>query len=51
MPGGIFKGCSKLKSIQVPANAESWEGMKDWQGIPLAFVKPDGTVDEKFSTL
>ena len=34
---GIFKGCGKLKSIHVPANAKSWAGMKEWQGIPLVF--------------
>ncbi len=33
----LFKGCGKLKSIHVPANAKSWEGMKEWQGIPLVF--------------
>ena len=27
----------KLKSIHVPANAKSWAGMKEWQGIPLVF--------------
>ena len=29
--------CRKLKSIHVPANAKSWAGMKEWQGIPLVF--------------
>ena len=33
----IFKDCGKLKAIHVPANAKSWEGMKEWQGIPLVF--------------
>ena len=33
----IFKGCGKLKAIHVPANAKSWAGMKEWQGIPLVF--------------
>ena len=33
----LFPGCGKLKAIHVPANAKSWEGMKEWQGIPLAF--------------
>jgi len=36
-PSDIFQGCDKLKSIHVPANAKSWEGMKEWQGIPLVF--------------
>jgi len=37
-PNDIFnKNCGKLKSIHVPANAKSWAGMKDWQGIPLVF--------------
>jgi hypothetical protein len=33
----IFRKCGKLKSIHVPANAKSWAGMKEWQGIPLVF--------------
>ena len=33
----IFQDCAKLKSIHVPANAKSWAGMKEWQGIPLVF--------------
>ena len=33
----IFDGCGKLKAIHVPANAKSWAGMKEWQGIPLVF--------------
>ena len=33
----IFKDCGKLKAIHVPANAKSWAGMKEWQGIPLVF--------------
>ena len=33
----IFEGCSNLKSIHVPAKAKSWEGMKEWHGIPLVF--------------
>ena len=36
-PGNIFKDCDNLKSIHVPANAKSWAGMKEWQGIPLVF--------------
>ena len=36
-PKGIFKDCGKLKTIHVPANAKSWAGMKDWQGIQLVF--------------
>ena len=37
-PNDIFnKNCGKLKSIHVPANAKSWEGMKEWLGIPLVF--------------
>lgn len=36
-PKNIFERCGKLKSIHVPANAKSWAGMKDWQGIPLVF--------------
>ena len=37
-PKDIFnKNCGKLKSIHVPANAKSWAGMKEWQGIPLVF--------------
>ena len=33
----IFLDCGKLKAIHVPANAKSWAGMKEWQGIPLVF--------------
>ena len=33
----VFDGCSNLKSIHVPAKAKSWEGMKEWHGIPLVF--------------
>ena len=33
----IFRKCGKLKAIHVPANAKSWAGMKEWQGIPLVF--------------
>ena len=33
----IFDGCGKLKSIHVPANAKSWAGMKEWQGLQLIF--------------
>ena len=37
-PNDIFnKNCGKLKEIHVPANAKSWAGMKDWQGIPIVF--------------
>ena len=32
-PNNIFMRCGKLKSIHVPANAKSWAGMKEWQGI------------------
>ena len=28
---------SNLKSIHVPAKAKSWDGMKEWLGIPLVF--------------
>ena len=45
-PNDIFNGCGKLKSIHVPANAKSWAGMKDWQGIPLVF---DGEAKEAFA--
>ena len=37
VPNNVFGGCAKLKSIHVPANAKSWAGMKEWQGIPLVF--------------
>ena len=37
----IFSSCNKLKSIHVPANAKSWAGMKEWQGIPLVFDGPE----------
>ena len=33
----VFAYCGKLKAIHVPANAKSWAGMKEWQGIPLVF--------------
>lgn len=33
----VFSYCNKLKAIHVPANAKSWSGMKEWQGIPLVF--------------
>ena len=36
-PNDIFKESGKLKAIHVPANAKSWAGMKEWQGIPLVF--------------
>ena len=36
-PENLFPGCGKLKAIHVPANAKSWAGMKEWQGIPLVF--------------
>ena len=36
-PDDVFRLCDKLKSIHVPANAKSWAGMKEWQGIPLVF--------------
>lgn len=45
-PENLFPGCGKLKAIHVPANAKSWAGMKEWQGIPLVF---DGEVSEAFS--
>ena len=35
--GYLKKSCDKLKAIHVPANAKSWAGMKEWQGIPLVF--------------
>ena len=36
-PRNIFSKCGKLKSIHVPANAKSWTGMTEWQGIPIVF--------------
>ena len=33
----VFAHCDKLAAIHVPANAKSWAGMKEWQGIPLVF--------------
>ncbi|MBQ0033002.1 MAG: leucine-rich repeat protein [bacterium] len=33
----VFYICRNLKSIHVPANAKSWAGMTEWQGIPLVF--------------
>ena len=42
----IFLDCGKLNAIHVPANAKSWEGMKEWQGIPLVF---DGDVEAEGS--
>ena len=36
-PEALFPRCGKLKAIHVPANANSWSGMKDWFGIPLVF--------------
>ena len=41
-PGAEWKligkgGGRKLAAIHVPANAKSWAGMKEWQGIPLVF--------------
>jgi hypothetical protein len=41
LPNNIFGNCGKLKSIHVPANAKSWAGMKEWQGIPLVFDGED----------
>ena len=35
--GRMFANCAKLVAIHVPANAKSWAGMKEWQGIPLVF--------------
>ena len=35
--GKIFDNCDKLTAIHVPANAKSWAGMTEWQGIPLVF--------------
>ena len=37
----LFPGCGKLKAIHVPANAKSWAGMTEWQGIPLVFDADD----------
>jgi len=34
---GVFNKCNTLSAIHVPANAKSWAGMKEWQGIPLVF--------------
>ena len=36
-PNDVFSSCDELKSIHVPANAKSWAGMTEWQGIPLVF--------------
>jgi hypothetical protein len=33
----IFRGCAKLKTIHVPAAAQSWAEMLDWFGIDLVF--------------
>ena len=33
----IFSNGKSLKTIHVSANAKSWAGMKEWQGIPLVF--------------
>ena len=32
-----IKGTPEYNSSIVPANAKSWAGMKEWQGIPLVF--------------
>ena len=47
-PKDIFnKNCGKLKAIHVPANAKSWAGMKEWQGIPLVFDGENREATEK----
>ena len=46
-PKDLFPGCGKLKSIHVPANAKSWAGMKEWQGIPLVFDGEGRAASEK----
>jgi len=41
-----FRDNGKLVVIHVPANAKSWAGMKEWQGIPLVFdAKPQVAKD------
>ena len=45
----VFRGCGKLKAIHVPANAKSWEGMKEWQGIPLVIGEGSNVAAEKTS--
>ena len=44
-PEALFPRCGKLKSIHVPANAKSWAGMKEWQGLPLVFDAQGQTDD------
>ena len=34
---GVFSASRELTAIHVPANAKSWAGMKEWQGISLVF--------------
>jgi len=46
----VFKGCGNLKAIHVPANAKSWAGMKEWQGIPLVFDGKDTAAASKVDT-
>jgi len=37
----VFGKCRKLAAIHVPANAKSWAGMREWQGISLVFDAKD----------
>ena len=46
-PNDIWQHCGKLKAIHVPANAKSWAGMKEWQGIPLVFDVSEKTPVER----
>jgi len=50
-PNDVFKGCRNLKAIHVPANAKSWAGMKEWQGIPLVFDGEKVSSDAKTEKL
>jgi hypothetical protein len=43
----LFPDCGKLKAIHVPANAKSWAGMTEWQGIPLVFDAEARAASEK----
>lgn len=35
----VFEACPNLKEIHVPVDAQSWQGMTEWLGIPLVFEK------------
>ena len=50
LPNNIFGNCGKLKSIHVPANAKSWAGIKEWQGIPLVFDGVDAAARSSADT-